>query len=167
MHALRTQNVNLSTINVTRYDKDVGKHGDTAVGEIDVIEALRNGNADAGFVSKLMFDRRDISHPRETELSELKISVPPFDHCQFDALDTLSSAKQFAFQRALSEMDWNSEKDRKIMELEGIKRSWMPTREQGYDIMRAATEEELNVVFPPPVHTEERHPFKSLCVVSQ
>ena len=33
----------LSTIDVTRYDFDTGKHGDTAVGEVHVIDALRTG----------------------------------------------------------------------------------------------------------------------------
>jgi phosphonate transport system substrate-binding protein len=42
MHYLKKE-IDLSTIDVIRFDKDVGKHGDTAVGELDVIESLRTG----------------------------------------------------------------------------------------------------------------------------
>ena len=33
-----------------RFDKDVGKHGDTGTSELDVLAAIVNGQADAGFV---------------------------------------------------------------------------------------------------------------------
>ena len=43
-HLLSTLSPSLvSTIDVTRYDFDMGKHGDTAVGELHVIDALRSG----------------------------------------------------------------------------------------------------------------------------
>ena len=38
---------------VTGYNRDVGKHGDTAVGEVEVIKALALGLVDAGLVSGL------------------------------------------------------------------------------------------------------------------
>jgi len=34
-----------------------GKHGDTAMGEVEVIKALEGGQVDAGLVSDLMWSR--------------------------------------------------------------------------------------------------------------
>eukprot|EP00438_Fugacium_kawagutii_P036134 Skav217545 [mRNA] locus=scaffold4393:31573:32672:- [translate_table: standard] len=42
---------------VKSFDLDLGKHGDTAVGEVKAIEALLEGQVDAGLVSKMMWDR--------------------------------------------------------------------------------------------------------------
>lgn len=164
MHHLRCSvpNETIQTIDVTRYDKDLGKHGDTAVGELNVIEALRNGTADAGFVSRLMFDRRDPTAPGADRLSENLIRIPSFDHCQFDALPSLSIEKRDAFRRALMAMDWNCAEDNKVMLQEGIRERWEGTRENGYDILRAAIASENVGIAPPPLHSPQSHPFKSL-----
>ena len=157
----------VATIDVTRYDKDVGKHGDTAVGELDVLHALRTGAADAGFVSQLMFDRRDKSAPGDDRLSPHLLPVPVFDHCQFDAVrGTLPAAKQAAFQAALLAMSWQCDEEREVMKLEGIRRTWEGPRESGYDLLRAAIQHEEVAVAPGPLHTPNRHPFRSLKVVS-
>ena len=42
---------------VKSFDLDLGKHGDTAVGEVKAMEALLEGQADAGLLSKMMWDR--------------------------------------------------------------------------------------------------------------
>jgi phosphonate transport system substrate-binding protein len=114
MHYLKE--IDLSTIDVICFDKDVGKHGDTAVGEMDVIECLRTGQADVGFVSKLMFDRRDHLNIGDEKLDLINIQhVPVFDHCQFDSLSSLSMMKRIAFQEALFRMDFSKKEDRKVM----------------------------------------------------
>ena len=51
--ALAAAGVPLASLSVTRFDRDVGKHGDTAHGETAVLEALRSGAAEAGFISAL------------------------------------------------------------------------------------------------------------------
>ena len=43
LHHIASKGVALDTLEVTRWDVDVGKHGDTAVGETHVIKALENG----------------------------------------------------------------------------------------------------------------------------
>ena len=89
------------------------------------IESLRNGSCDTGFVSKMMLDRRDKSCPGEDRLDLTNIiSVPLFDHCQFDSLPSLSKEKINAFQSALFKMDWNKEIDRVVMQSEGIREKW-------------------------------------------
>lgn len=42
---------------VKSFDLDLGKHGDTAIGEVKAMEALLEGQADAGLLSKMMWDR--------------------------------------------------------------------------------------------------------------
>ena len=42
---------------VKSFDFDLGKHGDTAIGEVKAMEALLEGQADAGLLSKMMWDR--------------------------------------------------------------------------------------------------------------
>ena len=121
-HLLSTLSPSLvSTIDVTRYDFNTGKHGDTAVGEVHVMDALRTGSVDAGFVSQMMFDRRDRTAEGDDQLiiNPQTLPLPLFDHCQFDALPTLPAVKRQAFQQALLAMDWSCPEERVVMELEG------------------------------------------------
>lgn len=144
-----------------------GKHGDTAIAEVDVIEALRNGSSDAGFVSKLMLDRRDLSAPGEGNLDlDNLISVPVFDHCQFDCLPSLSREKRESFQTALFQMDWAKDEDRAVMQPEGIREKWVLPSEHGYDSVSAAISTIQVCVAPPPPHTLHSHPFRSLRIIS-
>ena len=46
-----------------------------------------------------------------------------------------------AFQRALFAMRWDDPRQRRLMELEGLK-EWMPPREEGYASLRAALDEQ-------------------------
>jgi phosphonate transport system substrate-binding protein len=135
MRYLRRQGVDLSTLSVFRYDRDVGKHGDTAYGEDSVLEALASGTAQAGFLSDLMWsryvrDKRVPEGPDGRPLLEL-LSLPEpiaFDHCQFDALEGLG-LRALEFQRALLAMDGSGHpEDKKTMELEGIQRAWVLPR---------------------------------------
>ncbi len=48
---LQSKAVPLNSLSVVRYDRDIGKHGDTAIGETEVLRALERGDAEAGFVS--------------------------------------------------------------------------------------------------------------------
>ena len=131
-----------------------------------MIEALRNGSCDAGFVSKMMFDRRDVCSPGEAALDiDGIIPIPLFDHCQFDALSSLSQSKRDSFQSTLFEMDWSNEEDRAVMMSEGIKEKWMPPRESGYDSVRAAISKEDITVSPSP-HSMQNNPFRSLSVIT-
>ena len=79
------------------------------------------GHVDAGFVSQMMFDRRDrtVKNDDQLVIHPHTLPLPLFDHCQFDALPTLPAEKSQAFQQALLAMDWNCPEERKVMELEG------------------------------------------------
>ena len=156
----------LKQIHVTRFDRDLGKHGDTAAGELEVIRALVEGEVDAGFVSGVMFDRAvgagDVNAGSRNRLEVVPGACRPFDHCQFDAMPTLSEEKRLAFSTALFAMDWGDADQRRVMQQEGIRAKWETPREEGYAAMRDALANEEAVPFPPPHDTPEQHRFASL-----
>jgi phosphonate transport system substrate-binding protein len=135
LQALVAAGVDLSTLSLSRFDRDVGKHGDTAYGEDSVLDALVSGASEAGFLSSMMWERfvkagRVPAGPDgQPLLRPLDLAKPiAFDHCQFDALPSLGQ-RAVAFQQALLAMDGSGHpEDRKTMELEGITRLWLPHR---------------------------------------
>mmetsp|Transcript_132289 Transcript_132289/g.382455 ORF Transcript_132289/g.382455 Transcript_132289/m.382455 type:complete len:307 (-) Transcript_132289:52-972(-) len=169
MQYLKSQNVPLDSMAVTFFDRDVGKHGDTALGEIEVMNELAKGKFDIGFVSDMMWQRAlasgDVNGGKGEELEVLTVAkVPPFSHCQFDALSTIDTTKKDDFERVLFQMDYSKEADRRIMQLEGIRKEWVRADEAGYQTMKDALALEPAVPFPPPIYRDEEHPFKELKV---
>lgn len=130
-HFLHKSNeVDFKTLTVLRYDRDIGKHGDTAYGEDAVLESLKTGAAEAGFISDLMWSRF-VADNKTEGLTILPVPVHRFDHCQFDALPRLGGKTIMRFQQALlsQRSDGSAHpEDRKTMELEGIRKEWLPAR---------------------------------------
>ena len=137
LHFLRQQGVDLQKVRLLKFDTDVGKHGDTGTSELDVLEALAEGRADAGAIGDLVWINEQAAGHVDTSLIQSLWTTPPFDHCMFDALPSLASGKLERFQRALFDMKWDVPEHRRLLELEGLK-AWMPPREDGYDSLRAA-----------------------------
>ena len=100
---LKDKGVPFDTLSVVRFDRDLGKHGDTAVGETEVLRALERGDAEAGFVSELMWSRAvnagDVNTDAKNRLVVLPEGPPKFDHCQFDTLPSVSESKRAAFTK--------------------------------------------------------------------
>ena len=180
---LQRLGVPLHTLTALRFDRDIGKHGDTAHGETAVLQALRSGAAEAGFVSDLMWQRALAEPGGATEGLRLcdAAAPPPFDHCQFTALRArLSARRAAAFQEALLAMDGSGHpEDAQTLALEGVRRGWLPPRggavsnpasdpSAGYEAMLAALEGwgEPKTKWPGQLHTPQRHPFKHLLVDS-
>lgn len=148
LHYLKTNNIKCT---VDPQNEDIGKHGDTALGEIKAMEALSSDQpstvAQGALLSRMMWDRAIGGHldsvnaahlaDRVTTLSDA--NVPSFDHCQFDALQsTAETGKLDSFYTALHGMDYDDPAQQPVMKLEGIRRSWAKPRQEGYDIVRAA-----------------------------
>lgn len=157
----------LKSLHVVRFDRDLGKHGDTAAGELEVIRALSEGEVDAGFVSDVMWTRALAAADVDAKaLSVLTVDgagvTPPFDHCQFDALKTIAPAKRKAFESALFAMKFSDPDQRKVMVDEGIQKEWARPRESGYDAMRSALDTEPVEPFPPARDVPGSHRFASL-----
>ena len=137
LHFLREAGVDLEKVNIIKFDTDVGKHGDTGTSEIDVLEALADGRADAGTIGDLIWVNEQAAGHIDTNLIRSLWTTPPFDHCMFDALPDLEAAKIERFKKALFGMKWDVPAHRRLLELEGLK-VWMPPRENGYESLRAA-----------------------------
>ena len=171
---LRACGVPLHTLTVSRFDRDVGKHGDTAHGETAVLDALLSGSAEAGWVSDLMWQRAD-GTTAGLRVAPL-LCPPPFDHCQFSAIrGHLSAPRAAAFQAALLAMDGSGHaEDAHTLALEGVRKAWLPSRggqgdpAAGYAALLALLEDmqEPKVRWPGHMHTPQRHPFKHLLVDS-
>jgi ABC-type phosphate/phosphonate transport system substrate-binding protein len=141
LHFLRQSGVNLDRVELVMFDTDAGKHGDTGTSELDVIKALQDGRAEAGTVGDLIWVQEQAAGHVDPGRIEVLWTTPGFDHCMFDAMPEAPRAKIEPFQRALYAMSWDSPDHRRILELEGLKQ-WVEPREQGYESLRAALDQE-------------------------
>ena len=141
LHFLKEAGVNLDSVELLAFDTDLGKHGDTGTSELDVLAALHDGRAEAGAIGDLIWVLEQAAGRVDSRKVNVLWTTPPFDHCMFDALPALASAKREAFKRALFAMRWEDPKHRRLLELEGLK-EWMPPREEGYESLRRALSEQ-------------------------
>ncbi len=141
LHFLQECGVRMDKVELLSFNTDVGKHGDTGKSELEVLDALRRGDAHAGTVGDLIWVMEQAAGHVDTSLLKSIWTSPPFDHCMFDALPTLDKGKIERFKSALFEMTWNNPDHRRLLELEGLKQ-WLPPREEGYDSLRAAVAEQ-------------------------
>jgi phosphonate transport system substrate-binding protein len=137
LHFLREAGVDLSQVDVLKFDTDVGKHGDTGSSEIDVLAAVADGRAHAGTVGDLIWVTEQAAGHIDTGLIRSLWTTPTFDHCMFDALPGLDPGKMNRFKTALFGMSWDVPEHRRLLELEGLK-VWMPPRESGYQSLSDA-----------------------------
>jgi phosphonate transport system substrate-binding protein len=144
LYFLRKEGIDLDRVNVTSFDSDLGKHGDTGNSELDVLQALRDGKADAGAVGDLVWvNEQAAGHIDPSSIGAL-YTTPGFDHCMFDALPSLSATKRDQFQGALFAMKWDNPAHRRLLELEGL-REWMLPREEGYESLKQAVASEVTI----------------------
>jgi len=119
-----------------RFNLDVGKHGDTGTSEVDVLRAVLDGRADAGFVGSPFWDGvREKQLVPTAGLAEVWVS-PEFTHCMFTARVGLPDEQRSAFTHALFAMSFANPKHRPILEAEGLKQWIAPT--DGYASLREA-----------------------------
>jgi ABC-type phosphate/phosphonate transport system substrate-binding protein len=125
---------------LVRFDRDLGKHGDTGGSEREVLRAVAEGRADAGAVGEPTWARfRSEGLPELGEL-ELVWRSPTFYHCNFSALPSLADERAEGFRRALLAMSYEDPRMRPAMSLEGVRR-WLPGERSGYESLIAAMAE--------------------------
>ncbi len=132
LYFLQQQGVDLGRVKILPFDTDVGKHGDTGTSELEVLNALHDGRAEAGTVGELIWVNEQSAGHVDANLIESLWTTPAFDHCMFDAVPGLDADKVERFKKALFAMQWDNPEHRRLLELEGLKQ-WMPPREEGYD----------------------------------
>ena len=123
-----------------RFDRDAGKHGDTGNSEIDSLRAVLDGEADAaaiGFSTWTGLGRGELMRGSVEAFWE----SPVYFHCNFTVTD-LDAERADAWASTLLAMDWDDPAHRRIMEMEGVQRRWVPARTEGYASLFEAVEEQ-------------------------
>src|SRR5262249_15604902 len=105
--------------------------------ELEVLKALVEGRADAGFVGDTTWAKL----LAEGQVDRAKVKAvwtsPGYCHCNFTALPSLAAEREKAFVDRLLAMDYADPRVRTMMDLEGLKK-WVPGRTEGYEELEAA-----------------------------
>jgi phosphate/phosphite/phosphonate ABC transporter binding protein len=124
----------------TCFDMDVGKHGDTGTSEVEVLRAVAAGEADAGAIGDQYWARALAEHLVDDSKVRAIWTSPEYCHCNFTVRDKADAAKFSRWTEALLEMDYNKPAERKILEMEGLKR-WVRPQLDGYRALFEAVDE--------------------------
>ncbi len=141
LHFLKRAGVDVARIKLLPFEADLGKHGDTARDELEVLAALHDGRAQAGAVGSVVFKAEQAAGRVDPHKVETLWTTPGYDHHAIDALATLPEVKAKELQRVFLDMRWNNPKHRKLLEIEGL-RQWVTGREEGYAHLVAALDEQ-------------------------
>jgi ABC-type phosphate/phosphonate transport system substrate-binding protein len=142
LHYLRAAGVDDAELHLIRFDTDIGKHGDTGASELDAIDAVLTGDADAAAIGINTWEAigRDELMPGAFEAFW---TSPTYSHCNFTALPALSDVRAQPWVDWLLAMDWDDPDHRPIMEMEGL-RQWVLPRLDGYaSLIEAVHEQEI------------------------
>jgi len=140
LYYLARAGIDVSDLEVERFNSDIGKHGDTGRSELDAIAAVIAGDADVAAIGITTWDaigRDELMPDGLQEVWRTEI----YCHCMFTALDTLPAERYEPWVKKLLMMDWEIPADRRILELEGL-RKWMPPQLEGYAALFAAVAEQ-------------------------
>jgi ABC-type phosphate/phosphonate transport system substrate-binding protein len=140
LYFLARQGISESDLHLTRFDTDIGKHGDTGRSELDAVEAVLAGDADVAAVGISTWTAMGSADLMAGSL-EVAWQTEGYCHCMFTALDTLPEHRYGPWRDRLLAMDWNIPEHRKILELEGL-RQWVRPHLDGYKPLFAAVEEQ-------------------------
>ncbi len=127
-------------LNLIRFDLDVGKHGDTGTSEVKVLDTVANGEAHAGAIGDQYWARALAENlPGSSKVRAIWTS-PGYCHCNF-TVRTKEDEQRFAcWTETLLAMDYNRPADRKIMDMEGLKR-WIRPQMDGYNVLFEAVDD--------------------------
>jgi phosphonate transport system substrate-binding protein len=120
-----------------RFDRDVGKHGDTGASELDVVAAIVDGRAEAGFIGDATWARLLATGAIDSSKIKSVWTSPGYHHCNFSVLPDFPEARAQAFTHTLLQMDYADPAVRPLMDMEGLKQ-WVPGRTAGYASLEAA-----------------------------
>lgn len=138
---LKRAGVQIDRFKLLPFEIDPGKHGDTPKSEIEVLAALHDGRAQAGFVGGVVWQQEQAAGRVDPHRLETLWTTPAYDHHALDALPSLADEKAKALTRVLFEMRWNNPKHRKFLEVENH-RQWIAGRDDGYTQLVAALDDQ-------------------------
>ena len=141
---INNSEVDKESVNIIRYNSDLGKHGDTGRSEWDVLEGLKNGSLDAGTIGSNTWIRilEEGLYP-DGELISFYTS-PDFCHCNFSVMPNIDSEISDNFVKMLMSQKKENPVIKKMMAMEGLN-EWIITGEKelkGYDTLYEAMREQ-------------------------
>lgn len=122
-----------------RYDIGVGLDGDHTGGELDAIKSVEAGENVAGFAIEPNFEAWVKDGTVDGSQLEVVGKTNSFDHCIFTAHQDVADEDLKAFSDVLATMDYNKERDKEILDLEGLK-EWLPGRTNNFEEIRQAVD---------------------------
>jgi len=141
LYYLEEQDLPAGSLELIRFDTDIGKHGDTGDSELKVVQAVAEGEAEAGALGDATWARfRTEGLPAAAEL-EVSWRSPTYYHCNFTALPSFDPELAARWQEALLRMSFDDPSMRNAMTLEGVRR-WLPGDRSGYASLELAMQRE-------------------------
>ncbi len=125
-----------------RFERDVGKHGDTGSSELEVLSALRAGRADAGMIGTATWKQQLALGRVDTDLLQAVWSSPGYGHCNFTVLDSFPHDLGERWTKSLLAMSYDNPRWRPLMDQEGLQR-WLaadPAFLESYRVLSDAVE---------------------------
>lgn len=123
LHFLRQAGVQPETeCTLLPFDLDVGKHGDTGTSELEVLRALRDGQADVGALGETTWHRQVAA--KRIDVAQIRPiwTSPGYCHCNFTCLADFSEDLAERWTAALLNMSYDDPRWRSVMDQEGLKR---------------------------------------------
>lgn len=141
---INNSEIDKESVNIIRYNSDLGKHGDTGRSEWDVLEGLKNGSLDAGTIGSNTWIRilEEGLYP-DGELISFYTS-PDFCHCNFTVMPNIDSEISDNFVKMLMSQKKENPIIKKMMAMEGLN-EWIITGDKelkGYDTLYEAMREQ-------------------------
>ncbi|MBK8460420.1 MAG: PhnD/SsuA/transferrin family substrate-binding protein [Micropruina sp.] len=130
--------ITLDAVTPVIFDSDVGKHGDTGRSELDALQAVLSDDADVAALGITTWQQ--LKQAGELGVEEVWTS-PAYCHCNFTALSSLDEARAEAWTSHLLAMDWDVPQERRILEMEGLRR-WVRPELAGYRSLQEAMREQ-------------------------
>jgi len=107
---------------LVRFDADMGKHGDTGTSELQVLRALREGQADVGALGEPTWIRQMADGLVDSRHIRPFWTSPGYCHCNFTVLADFPKDAGDQWTASLLQMRYDAPRWRELMDLEGLKR---------------------------------------------
>jgi len=127
-----------------RFDVDVGKHGDTGTSELNVLQALSEGRADAGALAESTWKSQVAKGKVDPSRIRPIWTSPGYCHCNFTVLSEFPEDQSERWTKSLLQMRYDHPRWRELMDLEGLK-SWIRADDEvmdGYRVLYEAVKKQ-------------------------